>query len=434
MIGDEILDAGSIINIIILVVLIALSAFFSSAETALTTVSKFSLRSLADNGNKRASRVLKVTENSSKLISTILIGNNIVNISASSLTTTFVTKAFGSSAVGIATGALTLIVLLFGEITPKTLAQRYNLKISLLYIDIIQFLMIVLTPVIFIVNKIADFIFWIIRLDKDGGNQKMTEDELISMVNVSEEEGVIEDKEKEMITNVVDFGDSIARDVMIPRADMTIASVDMAYDDLLKLYMEVPYTRIPVYEDSRDNVIGILHVKDLFFHKATHDINNFSVRNIMRKPLYVYEYQKTNDLLHSMKSDSNTMAIVLDEYGICIGLITIEDLIEEIIGDIKDEYDTEEHNNIIKIDDTHYNVDGSIKLDDLNDALNLKIESEDYDSLGGYITELLDHIPAKGESVTDISCIYKVLEMDKKRVARVLITLAPQEPGDADGE
>ena len=316
MIGDEILGAGSIINIIILVVLVALSAFFSSAETALTTVSKFSLRSLADNGNKRASRVLKVTENSSKLISTILIGNNIVNISASSLTTTFVTKAFGSAAVGIATGILTLVVLLFGEITPKTIAQRYNLKISLLYIDIIQFLMVVLTPVIFIVNKIADFIFWVIRLDKDGGNQKMTEDELISMVNVSEEEGVIEGKEKEMITNVVDFGDSIARDVMIPRADMTIASVDMAYEDLLNLYMEVPYTRIPVYEDSRDNVIGILHVKDLFFYKATHNINNFSVRNIMRKPLYVYEYQKTNDLLHSMKSDSNTMAIVLDEYGI----------------------------------------------------------------------------------------------------------------------
>ena len=229
-----------------------------------------------------------------------------------------------------------------------------------------------------------------------------------------------------MITNVVDFGDSIARDVMIPRADMTIASVDMEYEDLLNLYMEVPYTRIPVYEDSRDNVIGILHVKDLFFYKATHNINNFSVRNIMRKPLYVYEYQKTNDLLHSMKSDSNTMAIVLDEYGICIGLITIEDLIEEIIGDIKDEYDMEEHNNIIKIDDTHYNVDGSIKLDDLNDALGLKIESEDYDSLGGYITELLDHIPAKGESVTDITCIYKVIEMDKKRVARVLVTLSPQ--------
>ena len=152
----------------------------------------------------------------------------------------------------------------------------------------------------------------------------------------------------------------------------------------------------------------------------------------MRKPLYVYEYQKTNDLLHSMKSDSNTMAIVLDEYGICIGLITIEDLIEEIIGDIKDEYDTEEHNNIIKIDDTHYNIDGSIKLDDLNDALNLNIESEDYDSLGGYITELLDHIPVKGESAADSTCLYKVVEMDKKRVARVLVTLLPIETADSD--
>ena len=300
--------------------------------------------------------------------------------------------------------------------------------------------MVVLTPVIFIVNKIADFIFWVIRLDKDGGNQKMTEDELISMVNVSEEEGVIEGKEKEMITNVVDFGDSIARDVMIPRADMTIASVDMAYEDLLNLYMEVPYTRIPVYEDSRDNVIGILHVKDLFFYKATHNINNFSVRNIMRKPLYVYEYQKTNDLLHSMKSDSNTMAIVLDEYGICIGLITIEDLIEEIIGDIKDEYDIEEHNNIIKIDDEdelikeisdhEYIIEGSMSLDDVNDHLHTELDSEDYDSLGGYITELLDHIPSKGESVTDNACIYKVIEMDKKRVARVLVTMMPKAHND----
>ena len=404
MIGDEILGIDSIVNIIILVVLLALSAFFSSAETALTTVSKFSLRSLSDNGNKRAGRVLKVTEDSSKLISTILIGNNIVNISASSLTTIFATKAFGSSSVGIATG-------------------RYSLKISLIYIDIIRFLMVVLTPVIFIVNRIADFIFWILRMDKDGGVQKITEDELISIVNVSEEEGVIENKEKQMITNVVDFGDSVAKDVMIPRADMTIASVDMEYDELLKLYMEVPYTRIPVYEDSRDNVIGILHIKDLFFYKATHNLTNFSVRNIMRKPLYVYEYQKTNDLLHSMKSNSNTMAIVLDEYGICIGLITVEDLIEEIIGDIKDEYDIAEHNNIIKVDNEHYSVDGSMKLDDLNDALHLNIESEDYDSLGGYITELLDHIPSKGESVSDDTCIFKVTEMDKKRVARVLITV-----------
>lgn len=419
------MGVSTIVNIVILVVLVTLSAFFSSAETALTTVNKYTLRSMVDSGNKRAARVLKVTEDTGRVISTILIGNNIVNISASALTTTVVTNTFGSSAVGIATGALTLIILLFGEITPKTIAQKYSLKISLVYVDVIRFLVFVLRPVVFLINKIADGIFWVVRIDKNGDGQKMTEDELISMVNVSEEEGVIEDKEKKIITNVVDFGDSIARDVMIPRADMTIASVDMGYDELLKLYMDVPYTRIPIYEDSRDNVIGILHVKDLFFYKATHDINSFSVRDIMRKPLYVYEFQKTNDLLHSMKSDSNTMAIVLDEYGICAGLITIEDLIEEIIGDIKDEYDTAEHNNIVKLDDTHYSIDGSVKLDDLNDELELSIESEDYDSLGGYITELLDHIPSKGESVADGNIIYKVTEMDKKRVERVLLEIVP---------
>lgn len=417
------MEPGTIVQLMILIILILLSAFFSSAETALTTVNKYALRSLADAGNKRAVRVLKVTENSGKLISTILIGNNIVNITASSLTTTLVTRLWGSAAVGIATGILTLIVLLFGEITPKTVAQIYSIKLSMLYIDIIEFLMFVLTPVIFIVDKIAGAIFWVLHIDKNAGAQKITEDELLTMVNVSEEEGVIEDKEKKMITNVVDFGDSRARDIMIPRADMTIAPIDSSYEELLNMYMEVPYTRIPIYEESRDNIIGILHVKDLFFYKATHDINNFDVRKIIREPLYVYEYQKTNDLLSNMKTDSNSIAIVLDEYGVSIGLITMEDLIEEIIGDIKDEYDLAEHNNVIKLDDTHYSIDGSIKLDDLNDMLNLDIESEDYDSLGGYIIELLDHLPAKGDVASDgvISC--RVTEMDKKRVDRVLVEI-----------
>ncbi|MGN0396209.1 MAG: HlyC/CorC family transporter [Coprococcus sp.] len=420
------MEPGTIIQLIILIILLILSAFFSSAETALTTVNKYALRSLVDNGNKRAARVLKITENSSKLISTILIGNNIVNISASALTTTLTTNIFGSSAIGIATGILTLVVLLFGEITPKTLAQLYSLKISMIYVGIIEFLMFIFTPLVFIVDKIASGIFFILRVDRNGIAQKITEDELLTMVNVSEEEGVIEDNEKEMITNVVDFGDSRARDIMIPRADMTIVPIDSSYEELLNVYMEVPYTRIPVYEDSRDNIVGILHVKDLFFYEATHkDIDNFNLREIIREPLYVYEYQKTNDLLAHMKTDSNSMAIVLDEYGVSAGLVTIEDLVEEIIGDIKDEYDTAEHNNVIRLDNTHYSVDGSIKLDDLSDILNLDIESENYDSLGGYIIELLDHLPSMGDVASDgvISC--RVTEMDKKRVARVLVEILP---------
>lgn len=424
---------STIIQLITILILILLSAFFSSAETALTTVNKFTLRSMADNGNKRASNVLKLIANSDKLISTILIGNNIVNLSASALTTTFTTNLFGSKAVGFATGLLTLLILLFGEITPKTLAQYNNVKISLLYVDVVRFLVFILTPLVFIINKISHAIFWILRMDTSSSGKAITEDELITMVNVSEEEGVIEDKEKEMITNVVDFGDSRVRDIMIPRADVTMASVTASYDELLKLYMEIPYTRIPIYKDSRDNIIGILHVKDLFFYKATHDINNFDVKNIIRNPLYVYEYQKTNDLLNHMKSTSDSIAIVLDEYGVSVGLITLEDLIEEIIGDIKDEYDEAEHNNIVKLDDTHYSIDGGIKLDDLNDFLGLDIESEDYDSLGGYMIQLLDHLPAVGDTASDgvISC--KVTKLDKKRVSRILLELLPQ-PETEDSE
>lgn len=422
---------STIIQLITILILILLSAFFSSAETALTTVNKFTLRSMADNGNKRASNVLKLIANSDKLISTILIGNNIVNLSASALTTTFTTNLFGSKAVGFATGLLTLLILLFGEITPKTLAQYNNVKISLLYVDVVRFLVFILTPLVFIINKISHAIFWILRMDTSNSGKAITEDELITMVNVSEEEGVIEDKEKEMITNVVDFGDSRVRDIMIPRADVTMASVTASYDELLKLYMEIPYTRIPIYKDSRDNIIGILHVKDLFFYKATHDINNFDVKNIIRNPLYVYEYQKTNDLLNHMKSTSDSIAIVLDEYGVSVGLITLEDLIEEIIGDIKDEYDEAEHNNIVKLDDTHYSIDGGIKLDDLNDFLGLDIESEDYDSLGGYMIQLLDHLPAVGDTASDgiISC--KVTKLDKKRVSRILLELLPPPETDA---
>lgn len=417
------MDPSAAIQLIILIILIILSAFFSSAETALTTVNIFTLRAMSDNGNKRAAKVLRITENSSKLISTILIGNNIVNISASALATTFTTRLFGNAYVGVATGILTLLVLIFGEITPKTLAQMYSVKLSLFYVDIISFLMFILTPVIWIVNKLAGVIFWILRIDSKKARQKLTEDELITMVNVSQEDGVIEHEEKKMITNVVDFGDSRARDIMIPRANMTLVSVDATYEELLSLYMEVPYTRIPVYEESRDHVIGILHVKDLFFHKATHKNQAFDLRALIRKPLYIYEYQKTSDLLAHMKSHSNYMAIVLDEYGVTVGLITVEDLIEEIIGDIKDEYDLAEHNNIIKLDDTHYSIDGTVKLDDLNDILHIDLESDDYDSIGGYIIQLLDHIPETGEVASDgvISCVVK--EMDKNRVARVLLEI-----------
>ena len=250
-----------IMELIAVIILIMLSAFFSSAETALTTVNKHRLRAMADDGNKTAEKVLRLVENPSKMLSAILIGNNVVNISSSAIATSLTTKVFGNAYIGISTGVLTLVVLLFGEITPKTFSTLYSEKISLLYIHIIKPLTVILTPVIWIVDILSGFIFWVLRIDKDKAQNTMTEGELRTIVDVSMEDGVIEKEEKSMINNVVDFGDSKAKDVMIPRIDMTTAAVDSDYNQIISLFRDTQYTRLPIYEESADNIIGILNMK-----------------------------------------------------------------------------------------------------------------------------------------------------------------------------
>ena len=415
-------------QLVAIVILVLLSAFFSSAETALTTVNKHRLRSLAEGGNRTATKILKVVENPSKMISAILIGNNIVNISASAMATTLTTNVFGSQFVGISTGILTLVVLLFGEITPKTFATLYNEKIAMIYIHVIAPLIWILTPVIWIVNKLSDIIFFIMRIDKDKATSQMTEGELRTIVDVSLEDGVIEKEEKSMINNVVDFGDSKAKDVMIPRADMVLISVDASFEEVCTVFEEDQYSRLPVYDESKDTVIGIIYMKDLFFYQNHRDSKNttFSVRNIMREPFFVYEYQKTSSIMAEMRNSFISMAIVLDEYATAIGLITLEDLLEEIVGEIRDEFDQDELETITKISDNHYEVDAAMKLTDLADSIEVLLESEDYDSLGGYVIELLDHLPSVGETVKKDGITLKVVSMDKNRIDRVAIMIDPE--------
>ena len=402
------MDSGSIIRLISLIVLLMLSGFFSSAETALTTVSINKLRTVADEGGRRgrrAKRVLRMRENSSKLLSTILIGNNIVNISASAIATVFCTNVFGSEYIGIATGLLTFFVLVFGEITG--------------FSGIIEFLMTVLTPVIWFVNLICRGIFKILRIDPDKNPDQMTESELLKIVDVSSEEGVIENSEKEMITNVVDFGDAVSKDVMIPRADMISIDVNAPIDEVYELIEEEGYTRIPVYDESKDHVIGILNIKDLMLALLKNDKENITVKELMREPVYVYEYQKTAQIFADMKSSSVTMCIVLDEYGITAGLITMEDLVEEIVGDIRDEYDEDENELIKEISAGHFDVDGAVKLDDLNDAIGTQLESENYDSIGGLMIELLDRIPKEGDVVRTGEVTLKCGRVTNNRVERI---------------
>lgn len=424
------MDPSTAPQLVALVILLLLSAFFSSAETAMTTVNKIKIRSLEEEGHKNAALVQKMIENPGKLLSVILIGNNIVNLSASSLTTVFTTNLCTnagwninvSTAIGISTGILTLLVLLFGEIMPKTLATQYNEKLALIYAKPIYALTVILTPVIFIVNLISNSLLKLFGADKHK-KAAITETELLTLIDVSHEEGVLESEEREMITNVVDFGDSLAKDVMVPRIDIIFASIDSTYDELALLFKEEKYSRIPVYETSKDNVVGIVNLKDLFCYNGKPE--DFALKNFLREPFYTYEYQKTSELMLKMRNQSFNIAIVLDEYGATAGLITLEDLLEEIVGEIRDEYD-EEEDDIRKVSDNEYIVSGSAKLDEINEVLDTEFDSDDYDSIAGHMIHELEHIPEEGESVEQDGFIFVIEKMDKNRIEVIHIYRVPE--------
>lgn len=425
------MDTPGVIQLITVLILLLLSAFFSSAETALTTVNKVRIRTLVDEGNKRAMVVSKILDNYSKMLSTILIGNNIVNISVSSLVTSMTIRLWGSAFVGLATGILTLSVLMFGEIVPKTWAMYSAEKISLSYCRIIYMMMQVLTPVIFLVDKISGFFLHLLRIDEKK-KALMTESELKTYVDVSHEDGVIESEEREIIYNVFDFSDALAKDIMIPRINMVTASIEDSYDDLLEIFRASMYTRIPVYEDDKDNIIGLVNIKDFIL---VTDRASFRISNIMREAYYTYEFKKTADLMLEMREKTTNVAFVLNEYGVTVGMITLEDLLEEIVGEIRDEYDADEEDFIRQLEENKYLVEGSMKLDDINDALGTGFDSEDYDSIGGIIIECLDRLPADGEEVTlPDGTLLKVQGINQNRITKVLLTLPNQEPDETDDE
>lgn len=389
-------------------------------------MNRIRLRTLSENGDKRAATVLSVTDDSGKMLSAILIGNNIVNLYASSLVTSLATKLWGSVGAGIATGVLTLLILIFGEISPKTLATIHAEKIALTYGGIIAFLMRILTPVIIVVNKLSLGFLMLLRVDPNSGTAQMTEEELRTIVDVGKESGVIEDEEHEMINNLFDFGDAQAKEVMIPRIDMTFADVTSSYEELIRIFKEDKYTRLPIYEETTDNVVGILNMKDLLLCE---DRTHFSVRDIMRKPYFTYEHKHISELLMDLKKSSVSLAIVLDEYGATAGLITLEDLLEEIVGEIRDEYDIDEEDSIIQLSNREFEVLGSANLDDICEKLDLDFTSEDYDTIGGYLIGLLDHLPEKNEIIiTDDDVLLRVDRMDKNRIEKIYIKKPEPKP------
>lgn len=428
------LETSDVAQLIIIIVLIFLSGFFSSAETAFSTLNRVRMRNLEEEGSKKAARVNKILESYSKMLSAILIGNNIVNLTASSLTTAFVIGVCGNAYIGVGTGILTIVVLLGGEIIPKTWANLNSEKLALAYSSVIYALMKVMTPVIFIVDMLSNGILKLLHVDPNKKMDTITESELKTYVDVSHEDGQIESDEREMIYNIFEFSDTCVKDIMIPRTNMVTVNADESVNDLIKVFHESMYTRIPVYQEDKDSMIGFVNIKDLFIARISGQ-KNITLKSLLREAYYTYEYKKNADLLLEMREKSMNVAFVLNEYGSTVGMVTLEDLLEELVGEIRDEYDEDEKELIQKIDDRSYLIEGSMNLSDINDSIGTSLNSDDYDSIGGIIIGQLDRLPEDNESVVLADgTTLQVKGIDQNRILHVLLTLPEPKEEETDEE
>ncbi|MGL4739636.1 MAG: hemolysin family protein [Sarcina sp.] len=427
------MDPSVISQIVILIILIGLSAFFSSSETALTSVNKIKIRHMVEEGVKGAKLVEKLIDEPKVLLGAILIGNNIVNIGASSLATVLAATLvagtkYEDTGIAIATGVMTILILIFGEITPKSLAQQNAEKMSIKVSKPIAFIVFIFRPFVWVFTKISTLFIRMLGGDPNKVEPFITEEELKTLVDVGNEEGVLEQDEKEMIFNVFEFGDRNAKDIMVQRVDIIAEDIETTYEELLEGIKEYQFSRIPIYEENIDNIVGILNTKDLIL-LSTQERKNFDIKKIMRKPHYTFEFKKITDLFNEMKKTRNHMSVVLDEYGGTVGIVTIEDLIEEIVGEIEDEYD-EHQEDIREVRENEYEVDGSTRLEDLSELPYVNVESEEFDSIGGFVIGILDRLPEHGEEITYENLKFVVEKLDKKRVKKVRIYVTEKSDED----
>lgn len=414
-------STSSLIQIGLLVILLIGSGFFSASETALMSISKIRIRYMEEDGVKGAKLVSKLLEDSNRLLSSILVGNNIVNIAATSISTSLFINLWGEQGVAAATALMTVLVLIFGEITPKTISANNPEKVAVFVAKPIKIFMTLLKPVVGVFNVITKIIFKILGVDDDGVKPFITEEELKAMVNVSHEEGLLEIEEREIINNVFEFGDMQAKEAMVQRLDMVAIDIEDSYDEIIELFKTEKLSRMPVYEETIDDIIGILNIKDVIF-LSDEEIESFDIKKYIREPFFTYEFKKITQLLEEMKKDKSQMAVVVDEYGGTAGLITIEDLVEVIVGDIEDEYD-EEDDEIQVISSKEFLVEGSTKISDVNEILDIELESEEFDSIGGYIIGYIKHIPEEEEVIEVDGIKFHIESVDKNRIKKIRILL-----------
>lgn len=416
------MDSTQIINIIVFIILICLSAIFSCSETAFLSCSKIRLRTLSEEGNKKARIADHLVSNQERLYSTILVGNNLFNIGATSLITSLIISIFGNDAtvIAYATGAVTLLILVFGEITPKHLATRNADKLVLALGGFINLAYICFKPVVFLLNIVTKFFVKLFGGSEDTG-PTMTEEELKTIVTVGHEEGVLEDEEKEMIHNVFEFGETEIREIMTPRIHVESIADDCTYSELMEVYQREQFSRYPIHSESFDEIIGVLNVKDLLFFNI--DPDSFDVKNYMREIFVVYEFNQVSDVFASMRKEHATLAIVLDEYGVMSGIVTFEDIVEEIVGEIDDEYDEKEEELIVQVSKNEYLVDGSLNINEVNDRLETKFDSEDFESIGGLVLGQLGGAPEVNDSLEIDGVVFCIEKIHKNRIAQLKVIL-----------
>lgn len=411
------MDSSSVSQIIALVFLVAMSAVFSSSETAITSVSKIKVRQLDQKDNKNAHLLKKLHDNMQTTISTILIGNNIVNIAASSIATILFTNIFHQNGALISTVVMTVFVLIFGEVLPKTIAQYKNKSVALKFSRFIYFLTIVFKPIVKILNVLTRLIIKLF-VGEDEDSSTLTEEELKTLVEVSEEEGVLKNQETEIMINALELKETLAVDIMTPRTSMASVDIEDAENDLKEIIKNITYSRIPVYEDNIDDIIGVLHIKELA-HKIIEDDRDFKVRDILKPAFYAYEYIPVVDLFKQMRTKNISISIIIDEYGGTSGIVTMEDILEELVGEIDDEYDHEKE--VTKLSDNEYLVDPEMRIDEVNERFDLDIQSDKFDSIGGFVIELLDRMPKSKDEVEFENLKFVVVNVDKRKITQLMI-------------
>lgn len=414
------MDPEATWQIIVLFILLLGSAFFSASETALMTLSKIRIRHMTEEGVPGAERVNRLVEDPGKLLGAILVGNNAVNTGASALAAAVLINALGDKGIGVATVIMTIVILIVGEITPKTLAAQHSEQVALKVAPIVALFVRILGPITTVMIGITNGIIRLFGGRVDTRQPFITEEELRAMVNVGHEEGVLEGEEKQMLHNVFEFGDSRVKDVMTPRPDMVAIEVSSTYEEIISVFKEEQFSRIPVYEETPDHVVGILTVKDLILYRYHGHESEFDIYQLMREPHFTYEFKPVAELLKELQHKRVGLAVVLDEYGGTAGIVSVEDLVEEIVGEIRDEYDDHEQD-IEVVRENEYILEGSTRIDEVNEMIGTRLESDDFDSIGGYVLGLFGRLPETHERIEADGITFVVEEVDKNRIETLRI-------------